>query len=94
MDTTDPNSLSPATESPSAAPSTRVLIEVEISTLDQYGDPGFVHTRGHFHSPSTAARFAVSQAETVADLRQVDTEPRRSSTPSTTRSASSGHPAR
>lgn len=73
MDTTDPHSLPPATESHSAAPSARTLIEVEISTLDQHGDPGFVHTRGHFHSHSTAARFAVSQAETVADLRQVDT---------------------
>ena len=72
MDIADPHSLPPATESPSAAPSTRTLIEVEIATLDQHGDPGFVLTRGHFHSPSTAARFAVSQAEVVADLRQVD----------------------
>ena len=49
MDTTDPHSLPPATNPHSTT--TRTLIEVEISTLDQHGDPGFVHTRGHFHSP-------------------------------------------
>lgn len=46
MDTTDPHSLPPAADPHSAAPATRTLIEVEISTLDQHGDPGFVLTRG------------------------------------------------
>ncbi|WP_157773023.1 methyltransferase [Rhodococcoides fascians] len=43
----------------------RVLIGVEVATLDQYGDPGFVHYRGDFHTGTAAAGFAITQAHNV-----------------------------
>ena len=60
----------PAHRPPPTTPSTGTLLSVEIATLDQYGDPGFVHTRGHFYTHSTAARFAITQAEAVTTLRK------------------------
>ncbi|MEW1881028.1 methyltransferase [Rhodococcus sp. NPDC080181] len=74
MDTTDPRAFLPATTPHDAPTAPTALISVEISTLDEHGDPGFVHGRGHFHfhSSSTTARFAVVQAYTIADLREAD----------------------
>lgn len=55
---------------PPATASSSVLVTVEIATLDHHGDPGFVHTRGHFLTDETAARFAVTQAQIVAEQRE------------------------
>ena len=57
---------------PPTSPGSAALLSVEIATLDQHGDPGFVHTRGHFYTHSTAARFAITQAEAVTALREAD----------------------
>ncbi|OZD18327.1 hypothetical protein CH253_17865 [Rhodococcus sp. 06-156-3C] len=54
------------------SPGSTTLLSVEIATLDQHGGPGFVHTRGHFYTHSTAARFAITQAEAVTALREAD----------------------
>ncbi|OZC42433.1 hypothetical protein CH289_27545 [Rhodococcus sp. RS1C4] len=62
----------PAHRPPPTSPGSAALLSVEIATLDQYGDPGFVHTRGHFFTHSTAARFAITQAEAVTALREAD----------------------
>lgn len=57
---------------PLTSPGSAALLSVEIATLDQHGDPGFVHTRGHLYTHSTAARFAITQAEAVTALREAD----------------------
>ncbi|MCZ4277425.1 hypothetical protein [Rhodococcoides yunnanense] len=48
-----------------------VLIGVEIATVDQYGDPGFVCYRGDFHTASAAAGFAITQAHNVITAREL-----------------------
>ncbi|RRQ26139.1 methyltransferase [Rhodococcus sp. Eu-32] len=57
---------------PPRHPHRSALLGVEIAALDQHGDPGFVHTRGYFYTHTTAARFAVTQADAVTALREVD----------------------
>ncbi|OLT31524.1 hypothetical protein BJF84_27055 [Rhodococcus sp. CUA-806] len=57
---------------PPPHPHRSALLGVEIAGLDQHGDPGFVHTRGYFYTHTTAARFAVTQADAVTALREVD----------------------
>ncbi|OZC46336.1 hypothetical protein CH267_28210 [Rhodococcus sp. 06-621-2] len=74
MTSTSEQSAPPPPPVDSHTPSGSVpkLLSVEIATLDQHGDPGFVHTRGHFYTHSTAARFAITQAEAVTALREAD----------------------
>lgn len=50
---------------------TPVLIGVEVATVDQYGDPGFVCYRGDFHTASAAAGFAITQAHNVITAREL-----------------------
>ncbi|MFY2787418.1 methyltransferase [Rhodococcus sp. MALMAid1271] len=45
---------------------------VEVASLDQHGDPGFVHFRGAFYTSRSAAQFALTQASALSDTREVD----------------------
>lgn len=51
-------------------PSVRPSINVEIRSLDQHGDPGFMHYRGDFYTEATAARFALTQAAALSAWRE------------------------
>lgn len=44
-------------------------IDVEVRSLDQHGDPGFMHYRGSFYTATTAARFALTQAAALSTIR-------------------------
>nr|WP_143546996.1 methyltransferase [Rhodococcus sp. 06-418-1B] len=46
-------------------------IEVEIRSLDQHQDPGFLHYRGAFYTHTAAARFAITQAAALSEVREV-----------------------
>lgn len=46
---------------------------VEVATLDQHGDPGFVHYRGAFYTSRSAGTFALTQAAALSDMRGVET---------------------
>lgn len=46
---------------------------VEVASIDQHGDPGFVHYRGAFYTSRSAGQFALTQAAALADTREVDT---------------------
>ncbi|MGU3438261.1 methyltransferase [Actinomycetes bacterium M1A6_2h] len=46
---------------------------VEVATINEYGDPGFVWYRGAFYTSRSAGRFALTQAAALSDTRGVDT---------------------
>ncbi|MFC8181598.1 hypothetical protein ACFULT_22195 [Rhodococcus sp. NPDC057297] len=46
-------------------------IAVEIRSLDQHQDPGFLHYRGAFYTHTAAARFALTQAAALSETRGV-----------------------
>ncbi|OZD68926.1 hypothetical protein CH298_26925 [Rhodococcoides fascians] len=46
---------------------------VEVASIDQYGDPGFVHYRGAFYTSRSAGQFALTQAAALADTYELDT---------------------
>jgi hypothetical protein len=46
-------------------------IAVEIRSLDQHQDPGFLHYRGAFHTHTAAARFALTQSAALSETRGV-----------------------
>ena len=70
--TSEQSAPPPPADSHTSSGSVPTLLSVEIATLDQHGDPGFVHTRGHFYTHGAAARFAITQAEAVTALRGAD----------------------
>ena len=65
MTSTEPSS--PLDKTPSSLPG----IEVEIRSLDQHQDPGFLHYRGAFYTHTAAARFALTQAAALSEVRGV-----------------------
>ncbi len=46
---------------------------VEVASIDQHGDPGFVHYRGAFYTSRSAGQFALTQAAALADTYELDT---------------------
>ncbi|MDJ0363243.1 hypothetical protein [Rhodococcus sp. H29-C3] len=46
---------------------------VEVASIDQHGDPGFVHYRGAFYTSRSAGQFALTQAAAPADTYELDT---------------------
>lgn len=56
---------------PHATEQTGPTIAVEIRSLDQHHDPGFLHYRGAFYTHSSAARFALTQSAALTESRGV-----------------------
>lgn len=56
---------------PQTAEQTGPAIAVEIRSLDQQQDPGFLHYRGAFYTHSSAARFALTQSAALSESRGV-----------------------
>jgi hypothetical protein len=52
---------------------TQPEFNVEVASIDQHGDPGFVHARGSFYTSRSAGQFALTQAAALSDTREVDT---------------------
>lgn len=46
---------------------------VEVASIDQHGDPGFVHYRGAFYTSRSAGQFALTQAAALAETYELDT---------------------
>ena len=46
---------------------------VEVASIDQHGDPGFVHYRGAFYTSRSAGQFALTQAAALTDTHELDT---------------------
>nr|WP_143545649.1 methyltransferase [Rhodococcus sp. 06-1059B-a] len=56
---------------PQATEPTGPTIAVEIRSLDQHHDPGFLHYRGAFYTHTAAARFALTQSAALSESRGV-----------------------
>lgn len=56
---------------PQATEQTGPSIAVEIRSLDQHHDPGFLHYRGAFYTHTAAARFALTQSAALSESRGV-----------------------